>query len=160
MRPVLFVVLPMPSGGMAEALISTDPALGSMPIGQRLRDVRTANCIGACEIRDSPRNSQNSGSASAGKPQSIHGLLDQLHRIRCEMDRVAFDLCIAWRTGRSVAVAQGQPGAIDSFRDHRARLAAGSMGKLGGGSGLNLHRQVDPIKDRSTDTVAVILTAT
>ena len=145
---------------MADAPILADPTLGPMPIGQRLRDMRTANRLGAGEIGDRPCDPYDARSASPGKPQSVHGLFDQFRRIRSEPNRVGFDLRIARRTVRSMAVTDGRPGALDSFRDHRAGLAAGSMSKFGGGSRLNFHREVDPIEDGTADTVALVFAAT
>jgi hypothetical protein len=61
---------------MADAPNSANTALGSMPIGERLRDMGTPNRVDAREIRDRPRDSHNARSATAGKPQAIHRLFD------------------------------------------------------------------------------------
>ena len=130
-----------------------------MPVGKRLRDVMTANDVGPREVRDRACDAQNPRSTTTGKPQPVHGLLDQLHRIRSEVDRVALDLCIARRTGRTVTVTQGQSGAVDAFRDHRAGFTVRRMSEFRGGSGLDLHSEIDSVENGSADTIAVILTA-
>jgi len=122
--------------------------------------MQTTDGIAGGEIRDSTRNSHNAGSAATGEPQLIHRLFDKLCRIRSEQDGVAFDLCIAGRTGRSVAVTYGQPGTFDSFRDYGARLTPRSISEFRSSGRLNFDREVDPVEDGTTDSVAVILTAT
>ena len=75
MRQVLFVASPTPFGGVAEQVISSNPALAPMPIGKRLGDVGAADNIDAREVRDSSGNSENTGSTPTGKPQPVHGIL-------------------------------------------------------------------------------------
>jgi hypothetical protein len=58
-----------------------------------------------------------------------------------------------------MAVQHGQPGAVDTFRDHGTRLASRRMGEFGGGSGLNFDREVDSIENGAADAIAIILTA-
>src|ERR1700682_3658075 len=121
--------------------------------------MRTADHIGARQVGDGAGYPQHPRSTPPGKPEPVHRLSDQSHGIHGEMDGVAFDLRVACRSLRSVPVPYGQPGAQNTFGDHRTGLAARSMGKLDGRGWLDLHDQVNSVEHGTADAVAIVLAA-
>jgi hypothetical protein len=130
-----------------------------MAIRQRFRDMGPSHHDYARQIRDGARDPQNTRSAPAGQPHSIHCVLDQLRRIRGKNDPVTVDLRVACRPVLPVSITQCQSCTVHTFRDDRRCLTPWRMGKFRCRRGLNFHNEINSVEDGAADTVSVVLAA-
>ncbi len=125
--------------------------------GKGLGDMVLPDQIGAPEIGDGSGNAQYAGKAARRQVETTHGLFGQGPRIIGQADLAAIRLRIGERTDLAATLPLRGPRCSDTRRHQFGRFAWRRARKIRGRDGLDLHGQIDAIKQGSTDARQIVL---